>query len=140
MAEEPAQFTIEEFYKFVNQGRLVGARCKRCGELLVPPRPMCPKCFSKDLEFKELPKQGKLLTYTIIHISPERFQKLTPYAVGIVKLEEDAKLPGMIKDINFDRIKIGMTLAVNFDKKADAEDWPQWARYYFRPTENPATP
>lgn len=133
MAEEPAELTIEEFYKFVNQGRLVGARCKRCKELLVPPRPMCPKCFSKDFEFKELPKQGKLLTYTVIHVSPKRFQELTPYAVGIVKLEEGAQLPGMIRGIGFDRIKIGMSLGVSFDKEADSEDWPQWARYYFVP-------
>jgi uncharacterized OB-fold protein len=139
MSEESAQFTIEEFYKFVNQGRLMGARCKRCRELLTPPRPMCPKCLSKDLEFKELPKQGKLLTYTIIHVSPKRFQKLTPYAVGIVKLEEGAQLPGIIRHIGFDRIKIGMSLAVNFDKKVDSEDWPQWTRYYFRPIEDSAT-
>ncbi len=118
----------------------MGAKCNRCGTLLVPPKPMCSKCFSKDLNWKELPKQGKLLTYTVIHVSPEQFQSLTPYAVGIVKLEEGAQLPGMIKDVEFDKIEVGMKLAVHFEKEPAPEEWPQWSRYHFKPLANSFKP
>ncbi len=133
MAQEPLPFTIESFYKFVKEGKLMGAKCSECGQLLVPPKPMCTKCFSKNLSWKDLPKQGKLLTYTVIHVSAKQFQHLTPYAVGIVELESGAQLPGMIRDVDLSKVKIGMNLTVAFEgEKPASEEWPQWTRYYFR--------
>jgi uncharacterized OB-fold protein len=134
MTETTHPFTIESFYKFVQEGKLMAAKCSKCGKLHVPPRPMCPKCFSKELEWKELPNKGKLVTYTVIHVSPKHFQKLTPYAVGIIELQSGAQLPGMIRDAAVDDLQIGMELTVNFEKDlASSEDWPQWPRYYFKP-------
>jgi uncharacterized OB-fold protein len=132
MTEEQIPFTIESFYKFIKEGKLMGAKCSKCGKLLVPPKPMCPECFSVDLKWKELPKQGKLLTYTVIHVSPKKFQQLTPYAVGIIELEEGTRLPGMMKNVDLDKIKVGMNLAVDVEKESMSEEWPQWPRYYFK--------
>jgi len=132
MAEKPALFTIESFYNFVKEGKLMGAKCNKCGKLSVPPKPMCSQCFSKDLKWKELPEEGTLLTYTVIHVSPKKFQSLAPYAVGIVKLEEGVKLPGIIKDVDLDKIQVGMKLAVGFEKEPVSENWPQWPKYYFK--------
>ncbi|HML02286.1 MAG TPA: Zn-ribbon domain-containing OB-fold protein [Candidatus Bathyarchaeia archaeon] len=131
MAEE-IPFTIESFYKFVKEKKVMEAQCSKCGQLILPPRPMCPKCLSKDLEWKESPKQGKLLTYTVIHVSPQQFQSLAPYAVGIVELEIGAHLAGMIKGIALDQIKVGMDLTIDFEDALTASAWQQWPRYYFR--------
>jgi len=133
MTDEPVAFTIENFYNFIKEDKLMAAECTECGKLLVPPRPMCSKCFSKKLKWRELKKRGKLLTYTVIHVSPQRFQQLTPYAVGIVELEDGGQLPGMIKNVDLKRIKIGMTLAMDFSHEPVSEQWPQWSRYYFKP-------
>lgn len=135
---ETIPFTIESFYKFVKEKKLMGAQCNKCGNLILPPRPMCPKCFSKALTWKESPKQGKLLTYTVIHVSPQQFQSQTPYAVGIVELVNGAHLVGMIKGVAIDQIKIGMNLTLDFeDAPATATTattaWPQWSRYHFKP-------
>jgi hypothetical protein len=94
---------------------------------------MCSACFSTDLEWKELPREGTLQTYTVIHVSPKQFQGLVPYAVGIVKLEDDAQLPGMIRGVPPDKLKVGMSLTVDFEKTAHPEEWPRWPRYYFKP-------
>lgn len=93
MAQEQIPFTVESFYKFVKEKKLMAAQCNKCGTVILPPRPMCPKCFSKDLRWKESPLKGKLLTYTVIHVSPQQFQSLTPYPVGIVEFENGAHLP-----------------------------------------------
>ena len=125
-------FTIEEFYRFAAEKRLMAARCSKCGNLLLPPRPMCIKCFSTDLRWVELEKRGKLLTYTVIHVAPTQFQSMTPYAVGIVKLKDDLKLPGMIRGIEPEEIEVGMELEVDFDTTLPSQ-WPMWPRYFFRP-------
>jgi uncharacterized OB-fold protein len=132
---EEIPFTTESFYKFVKEKKLMGAQCNKCGQIILPPRPMCPKCLSKDLKWTESPLKGKLLTYTVIHVSPQQFQSIAPYAVGIVELENGAHLPGMIKGIPTDQIKVGMSLTVNFEDTPAAATtaWPQWPRYHFKP-------
>ncbi|MCD6432100.1 Zn-ribbon domain-containing OB-fold protein [Candidatus Bathyarchaeota archaeon] len=133
MSEE-GPFTIEQFYKYVEQGKLMGGRCKKCGTIYLPPRPLCTKCFSKDFEWVEISPKGKLLTYTIIHVAPVQFKSMAPYAVGIVQLENGLKIPGMIRDVEHEKIEIGMELQVGFEKpSATASQWPQWPRYYFKP-------
>jgi hypothetical protein len=135
MTNEPVAFTIENFYKFIKEDKLMAAECTECGKLLSPPRPMCSNCHSKKLKWRELKKRGKLLAYTVIHIAPQRFQQLTPYPVGIVELEDGGQLPGMIKNSDLTKIRIGMNLAVDFSHEPVSEQWPQWSRYYFIPIE-----
>lgn len=128
-----SSFTIEQFYKSVAQKKLVGGKCRKCGKVHVPPRPLCDNCLSKDFEWVELPRNGKLLTYTVIHVAPSQFQELAPYALGIVQLENGVKIPGMIRGAAFDRLQIGMPLTLEFEEYSPRQQWPQWPRYYFKP-------
>jgi uncharacterized OB-fold protein len=75
-----------------------------------------------------------LLTYTIIHIAPTQFQASAPYAVGIVEFEKDLKLPGMIQGASLEQIRVGMDLKMEFGTVAAVQPWPQWPKYYFKPT------
>jgi len=129
---ETLPFTIESFYKMVGQRRLMAAKCKRCGSLHAPPRPICTKCYGNELEWVELGNKGKLLTYTVIHVSPKQFESLIPYAVGIVKLEDGSQLPGVIRGVDPAKIRVGMDLTVDFDTALPPQ-WPTWPRYHFKP-------
>ena len=124
--------TIDQFYRFCAERKLMGVNCRRCKALLVPPRNLCPKCLGTDFEWRSLKGTGTLMTYTVIHFPPTQFQALAPYAVGIVKLQEGVRLPGMIKNVKLEELKIGMELQVDFET-ALPKEWPQWPRYYFRP-------
>ncbi|MBS7639618.1 MAG: Zn-ribbon domain-containing OB-fold protein [Candidatus Bathyarchaeia archaeon] len=132
---ETYPFTIEQFYRFVGEGKLMGAKCGRCGGIFVPPRPLCPKCQSRDLGWVQLKNRGKLLTYTVIHVAPEEFQQMTPYALGIIELEDGVRLPGIIRGVKHEDLRVGMTLEVDFDTANIPSKWPQWPRYFFRPTQ-----
>jgi len=127
-------FTIEQFYKFLSEKKLMAAQCKECGARFLPPRPVCTGCYSDNLIWIQLKPQGKLITYTIIHVAPQRFQPFVPYAYGIVELESGLRLPGMIKGVEHEKIRIGMELEVAFEPTA-TEDWPKWPVYYFKPPE-----
>jgi len=130
---EQTPFTIEQFYKHMLQRKFMGGKCKKCGKTHLPPRPLCDNCFSNEFEWVELPKNGKLLTYTIIHVAPPQFQGMAPYAVGIVQLENGMKIPGMIKGVTLEKIKVGMPLTLEFGTCDATQPWPQWPRYYFKP-------
>jgi len=129
---ETFPFTIEQFYKFIGERKLMAVKCHSCASLLLPPRNICPKCFSTELEWIELKKRGKLATYTVIHIPPAQFQSIAPYSVGIIKLEDGPHLLGMIRGVKPKEIKVDMDLTVDFDTDLPSQ-WPIWPRYFFRP-------
>ena len=128
-----APFTIEQFYKHLAQGKLMAGKCMKCGKIHLPPRPLCDNCFSQEFTWTEISGKGKLLTYTIIHVAPQQFQALAPYAVGIVQLENGLKIPGMITAIPHEQLRIGMDLTIDFGACNTAQAWPQWPRYCFKP-------
>ncbi len=124
-------FTIESFYKFCAEKKLMGVKCTRCKKITVPPRTVCPHCGNTDQIWTELPNRGRLVTYTVIHVPPPQFEALAPYAIGIVELAEGVRLPGMVKNVKLENLKIGMELKTEFETSTSNE-WPQWPRYFFR--------
>lgn len=125
-------FTIEQFYRFCDEGKLVAIKCKECNSLYIPPKPLCSKCYSSNLEWVLLSGKGKLISFTIIHVAPPEFQDLAPYIIGIIKLNEGVKILGIIKNIDPKNLKIGMDLEIDFEKNK-SDKWPKWPRYYFKP-------
>jgi uncharacterized OB-fold protein len=130
---EKAPFTIEQFYKNINQQKLLAGKCIKCGKVHLPPRPVCDNCYCKDFDWIDIPTKGKLLTYTVIHIAPAQFQSAAPYAVGIVQLENGVKIPGMIRGISLEQLKIGMNLSIEFGSCEANQPWPNWPKYSFKP-------
>jgi len=128
--QEP--FSIEQFYKFLQQHKLMAGKCRRCGKIHLPPRPLCDNCFSGEFDWVSVLGKGKLLTYTVISVAPELFQALTPYAVGIVELENGLKIPGMIQALTQEQLKIGMELTLDFGSCSTTKQWHQWPRYCFK--------
>ena len=131
--EKVPPFTVESFYKFISQRKVMAARCCRCKSIFLPPRLFCSHCYSSKLKWIQLKGLGKLETFTIIHVAPPRFQAIVPYMVGIVRLSEGPRLPGMIQDVKLKEVKLGMDLRVEFDTKIPSQ-WPKWPRYFFVPT------
>jgi uncharacterized OB-fold protein len=66
--------------------RLEAAKCDKCGKVHFPPRPICDACGGWEFETVVLPKEGKLLTWTVIHVPPVNFDLEKPYVIGIVEL------------------------------------------------------
>ena len=87
--------------------RLEAGLCKNCVYVSFPPRLICPKCGHKDFQQKKLKPEGKILTYTIIHVAENDFSKETPFAVGVIETEEGARLTAQIVDCDFSEIEIG---------------------------------
>jgi len=57
---EVPPFTIEQFYKFIGEKKLMAVKCLKCASLLFPPKNVCPKCFSSDLEWTKLGREESL--------------------------------------------------------------------------------
>lgn len=131
MAEE-CQFTISSFYKFIDENKLMGAKCGDCGAVILPPKPMCTNCLSANLDWIEIEGSAKLVSYTTIYVAPEQFQSMVPYSVGIVEFSNGARLPGMVSQVKPEELKVGMDLKLCFNTST-SDQWPAWSRYFFKP-------
>lgn len=52
---------IYKFYDHLREGRFTTTKCSKCGWVAYPPRVICPKCYSEELDWIDLPKRGKVL-------------------------------------------------------------------------------
>ena len=94
--------------KYRNQ--FVGRRCKRCGKIFYTPRKRC-ECGSRDIEEIELPREGRIVTRTIVRNPPKGYEKYAPYAIAIIELDVDGqkvRVLGQLTDVDFDKIRTGM--------------------------------
>lgn len=99
--------------------RLEANKCSKCGIKFFPPRLICPECKNRELEKTKIAETGKIITYTIIRVPPHQFVDQAPYAVGIVKLDDGFKLTAQIVDCDFEDLKIGQKVRIEFRKIFD---------------------
>jgi uncharacterized OB-fold protein len=89
MAE--GSFTKADFDHYLAEGKLMGSKCKSCGAEFLPPRPMCPECFSGEMEWVEMGSEGELAAYTVVNIASTAmieagYGRENPHCSGLVKL------------------------------------------------------
>lgn len=78
--------TIADYEKGLKDGKLLGLKCRKCGEMTCPPMIVCQRCGGRELERTELSGKGELMTFTVVRIPPEGFD--APYVVCLIKTDE----------------------------------------------------
>ena len=87
---------------------------------------MCAACAG-ETEWVDASGRGKLHTYTVIRQNrSEAFGPLSPYAVGIVELDEGVRMMSNIVDCDVDDLQVDMALEVLILRAADDVGLPFW--------------
>jgi uncharacterized OB-fold protein len=94
--------------------RYEAAQCKKCGKIFFPPRLVCSGCRGREFAPTRLAQDGAIETFTIIRVAPTGFGDEAPYAVGIIKLDDGAKLTAQIVDCEPESLKIGDRVRLEF--------------------------
>lgn len=115
------------YNQFLSEEKLMGCRCRKCGERYVPPRPLCVKCFSADLEWLEMKGRGRLVAFTAIAIAPpfmmaQGYNRKHPYISGVVELDDcgrvDARIEG-VDPMKPESIRIGQPMKATYIHRRD---------------------
>ncbi len=115
------QTKVARFADDLAAGKIMSTICKKCGKRYYPPRSDCSSCMTSEMEWKPISGEGKLVTFTKIHVPPEHFairQPLMPFSgvlfepcpIGILEAEEGLRIMGWMPKIDLKRIKIGMKM------------------------------
>ena len=87
--------------------RLIGSKCEDCGDEFFPPVYRCKGCGSERITDKEMPKTGKIVTYTVLHEPLPGFEAQAPLYLAVVELGNGARVLTQIVDSPADSVKTG---------------------------------
>lgn len=122
-------FTKAAFYQNLAKHKVIGSECVKCGSQFLPPRPMCPQCYSRDMQAVELNACGKLVAFTIVHIASTKmieagYGRENPHCSGIVELDNGLRMSAQILGVdtnNPSTIQIGLRLEAVFVDRGEGE-------------------
>lgn len=121
---------MDKFYSALENRKIIGNKCSKCGDVFVPPRKVCGKCnvvIPLDDNWVELPDNGTLINYTITsyRVNDRSHRKAKPHIIGMIRIDgSTTALIYRVLNLNPEEIKIGMKLRVEWEDhlKGDPSD------------------
>jgi uncharacterized protein len=105
---------IAPYWDAADKGALVVPRCRKCGRGFWYPRPFCPSCSSTQLAWEPV-NSGIVYTFTVIHRSQGAWERVAPYSVAYVELEDGVRILTNIVNCDPSTIAIGQLVQPVFD-------------------------
>jgi len=87
--------------------RILGSKCKECSTEYFPSVYKCRKCSSERLAEHEMPKDGKILAYTVSRDIITGFEDQEPMAIALIELQNGVKMIAQIADASADQLTVG---------------------------------
>jgi uncharacterized OB-fold protein len=129
---EPGFFTIPDDRS--TPPRLLGSRCRRCGEHFFPRRPLCARCLAPDCEDVLLGPRGTLWTWTWVQVP--FFGRMQAggvgYGVGQVDLPEGPRIQAVLSGSSGD-FAIGMPMQLELETLRESPEGEEVVIHRFRP-------
>ena len=91
---------FKEYNEALKENRLLGLKCRACGAITVPPKMVCYKCSSPDLEVVQLNGAGKIRTFTTVFVASEGREDEIPYVIVMVETDEGPWIMGNLEGID----------------------------------------
>lgn len=114
--------------------RLLGSRCRACGEHFFPRRRVCAKCLAVDTENVLLGPRGTLYTWTYVHLPLFGSARAEHggYAVGQVDLPEGPRIQAVLSG-GPDDFRIGMPMTLELETLRQDREGRSVVIHRFRP-------
>ena len=119
---------------------LLGSRCRACNQYAFPANPSCRHCGKLDVETVELPRRGRLWTWTIQRFMPkspyrsaETEATFVPFGVGYVELPGALRVETRLTQNDPHKLRIGADMELVIYTHRVDDDGTAVMNYAFRP-------
>jgi uncharacterized OB-fold protein len=108
-------FMTAAYWSHVRDHELWLPRCENCKKFHFYPRAICPYCRSDAIAWEKASGQGEVYSFTIVKRAPSpAFEKMVPYCVAIVALDEGPHLMTDIVETDPEQVRIGARASVRY--------------------------
>jgi uncharacterized OB-fold protein len=87
---------VKKWYDYMEEGRVMGLKCDRCGSYEFPPVTVCNNCAGTNLSWIEMSGEGKLAAFSLAIEADPPFADFAPFIYGAVVLKEGPTFHSMI--------------------------------------------
>jgi uncharacterized protein len=116
--------------------RLIGSKCKICGEVVFPQKTLCPNCCSNQVEKTLIGPKGTLYSYTVIYQSgPLGYKGPIPYGVVKVEMPEGLRITGYATENDPNKLHTGMEMEIIIDKLFVDDNENEVIGFKFKPVD-----
>lgn len=115
MSEKPS---VEKYLQNIQDEHFKAYKCTECGMVIAPPSGSCYGCGSSTMEWTEVSGKGKLVAFTVIHVSPDEFVEEVPYYVAIVELAEGTRVSARLlgyDPLKPEEVKLGIDVKLTYE-------------------------
>jgi hypothetical protein len=107
------------FVDYLEKGKVMATRCRKCATNYFPPRMDCPKCVVSEVDWFEIKGNGSLVTYTVVNYGPTGFEDDAPYTLAIADFDAVRVFGRLSKSLTEADIEPGMLVKVVPARLAD---------------------
>jgi len=118
---------LDKFFDNLENKKLVGNKCSKCGDVFVPPRKICGKCnvvIPLEENWVDLPDTGILKNYTITpyRVNDRTDRKTKDLSLGMIQIDgSNTAIVYRLLNLKPDEIKIGMKLQIEWAEKTKGD-------------------
>jgi uncharacterized OB-fold protein len=104
---------------------LLGTKCKRCGAESFPPARVCRRCGSTETIDQRMPREGKVISYTLLKVPSKEFREVGSSLLALVELKNGVRILAQLQGVEASEVHVGLTVKVEFTKlnEASSEDF-----------------
>ena len=128
---------IGEFLAGLKEGILLGARCKTCRKVVVPPRTVCEWCFQPIQEFVPLQDTGTVNTFSLCYVTWDVKRTKEPEIPAVIEIDGASSLHGILHllgEVDPQVVRIGMRVQAIW-KPVEEREGAITDILYFKPME-----
>ena len=115
---EDKTITTIKLNRIDKNNKIMGIKCPKCGEIYVPPKMICFKCFEKMEEWVEVGNKGTVKGFTIITHSTPVMPLEPPFAYALINLDgSTTDIIHLIKETDPKKLKEGIRVEAVFKEK-----------------------
>ena len=94
---------VKMWYDYLEEGKIMGLKCKKCGAYEFPPVPVCNSCSGTELEWVEMKGTGKLISFSIMQLMDKVQVKYGRRYIGQVQLTEGPAFTATLEDFDLNK-------------------------------------
>jgi len=101
---------VNDFIGYLEEGKVMGTRCKESGKKYFPPRAHCYESLSGDMEWFEVSGTGKLVSFSTLKYAPTGFGEDLPYTIALINYGDYQVFGRIDTEVPIEEVSVGMEM------------------------------